>query len=294
MTPNEWKQGGEFIELRGRRIFVRQAGTGEALVCLHGFPSASWEWHKLWPELTRHHRAIAPDFLGFGWSDKPARHRYSLLDQADLVESLMRHTDVESVHLLAHDFGDTVAQELLARDLGRRREDRPGLRIRSICLLNGGIFPEAIRMLRVQKLLGARVGPLVAHLMNERRFGRTLDRISGPYTRPTRDEIHGYWTLATANGGRRVIPKIAGYQRERTRRRARWANALTGTDAIPKRLVIGDADPVSGLAMLERYRELVPDADTVRLKDIGHSPHFEAPSRVFEAWDTFMKQNGMR
>lgn len=294
MTPNEWKADGEFLELRGHRIFCRQGGSGEAVVCLHGFPAASWEWHKLWPELTRNHRVIAPDFLGFGWSEKPATRDYSILDQADLVESLIRHLDVDAVHLLAHDYGDTVAQELLARDLGRRREDRPGLRIRSVCLLNGGIFPEAIRMLPIQKLLASRLGPLVAHFTNEKRFARTIDRISGPYTRPTRDEVRGYWTLLTANGGRRAIPRIARYQRERENRRDRWVNALTRADAVPVRLIIGAADPVSGVAMLERHRELVPDADTVRLEDIGHSPHFEAPSRVLEAWDSFMRDNGMR
>ena len=58
---------------------------------------------------------LAPDFLGFGASEKPADHRYSLLEQADLVEARVgAHRRAETI-LVAHDYGVSVAQELLAR-----------------------------------------------------------------------------------------------------------------------------------------------------------------------------------
>lgn len=81
----------------------------------HGFPTASWDWHKLWPEFVKHYRVIALDMIGFGFSDKPINYHYSIGDQADLQQALLTSLGISSIHLLAHDYGDTVAQELLAR-----------------------------------------------------------------------------------------------------------------------------------------------------------------------------------
>ena len=62
---------------------------------------------------------------GFGFSDKPrglTPSPYSIYTYADVVESLLEHLDVSAVHVLAHDIGDTVAQELLARHISRHTE----------------------------------------------------------------------------------------------------------------------------------------------------------------------------
>ena len=86
MTLDTWRETGEFSQHRGHRIFYRDAGSGEAVVCIHGFPTASWDWHRVWPRLCEEFRLIAPDMLGFGFSDKPAGYGYSIHDQADLIE----------------------------------------------------------------------------------------------------------------------------------------------------------------------------------------------------------------
>ena len=62
---------------------------------------------------------------GFGFSDKPRGldpSPYSIYRYADVVESLLEHLDVTAVHVLAHDIGDTVAQELMARHISRQSE----------------------------------------------------------------------------------------------------------------------------------------------------------------------------
>src|SRR3546814_20597168 len=88
------------------------------LLCRHGFPTASWDWHRLWPALTATRRVIALDFLGYGFSSKPEHHTYSAAEQADIVLALMQELGVRQAHVLAHDFGDSVAQGLLAREIG--------------------------------------------------------------------------------------------------------------------------------------------------------------------------------
>ena len=113
----EWRSVGQFFEYRGHRIFWREAGRADApvLLLIHGFPTASWDWEALWPELGERYRVLALDMIGFGFSDKPMQYGYSIVDQADLQETLLRLRDVAEYHVLAHDYGDSVAQELIAR-----------------------------------------------------------------------------------------------------------------------------------------------------------------------------------
>ncbi len=95
-----------------------------ALILLHGFPSSSYDFRELMP-LLGDHALLTFDFLGFGLSDKPAGHDYSLFGQADLVEELVRrHLPERSVFLVAHDMGTSVATELMARDLDGSGSDR--------------------------------------------------------------------------------------------------------------------------------------------------------------------------
>jgi len=61
------------------------------------------------------HQLLIPDLLGFGDSDKPAGHQYTLVEQADLIEALWHHFGIDHSALIAHDIGGSVAQELLAR-----------------------------------------------------------------------------------------------------------------------------------------------------------------------------------
>src|SRR4051812_44777381 len=94
-----WEQDGERIELGGRRIFVRgRPGDGPPLLLLHGFPTASSDSRRLLDALPGR-AAVALDFLGFGLSDKPRDHDYSLREQADLPEQVAPD---EPVVVVAH------------------------------------------------------------------------------------------------------------------------------------------------------------------------------------------------
>ena len=108
---------------------------------VHGFPTSSWDWQKVWDALSHSYQLIAPDLIGFGYSDKPSGYPYSMFDQADLIEQLLTHLGILNYDILAHDVGDTVAQELLARQWERKAAN-----IRSCCLLNGGLLEYAQQM----------------------------------------------------------------------------------------------------------------------------------------------------
>lgn len=289
MTLDEWREAGGEFRFRGRRIFYAGEGVGrhgEALVLIHGFPTASWDWHRVWAPLADHFRLVAPDMLGFGFSEKPAEHVYSISEQADLHEDLLDLLAVERVHLLAHDYGDTVAQEWLARVVeGSARQE-----VRSICFLNGGLFPEAHRARFVQKLLAGPLGPWLARFSSERSFGRGLAAVFGKRTQPSRAEMHDFWRLVEHGGGHLILPRLLRYLEERVANRARWVGALE-TSPIPLRFVNGALDPVSGAHMLVRYRAVVHDADYVSLDAVGHYPQVEDPDGVLRAYFGFLRRH---
>ncbi|NWZ23358.1 MEST protein, partial [Asarcornis scutulata] len=106
-------------------------GSSDVVVLLHGFPTSSYDWSKIWEGLTlRFRRVVALDFVGFGFSDKPRPHRYSIFEQASIVEGLLRHLGLHrsGINLVSHDYGDTVAQELLHRSQ-KPLWDRPPCRV---------------------------------------------------------------------------------------------------------------------------------------------------------------------
>lgn len=281
ISPDRWRAGGDTFTWRGRSIFFRVAGAGAPLLLVHGFPTASWDWAPLWDRLAARRRLLALDMLGYGFSDKP-RTRYTIAAQADLQEALLAREGVERYAILAHDYGDTVAQELLAR----QRAGTAAARIEKVCLLNGGLFPEAHRALLTQKLLASPLGPVVARLSSYRTFAASMRRIWGA-TPPAEEELRAMWSLVTAGGGLAVMPRLIGYLEERRRMRERWVGALVEAE-VPLRFVDGLADPISGAHMAERYRALVPRPDVVELPGIGHYPQLEAPRAVGDAVEAFL------
>lgn len=277
-----WIKVGQFESLAGQQIFCRvQAAPGrEPLLLLHGFPTASYDWHPLWDALAARYSLYAFDMLGFGLSAKPRDHDYPIGTQADLCVALLLRHGVRRPHVIAHDYGVTVAQELLARELEGR------LGIASVCFLNGGLFPETHRARPIQKALAHRVfGPLLAQAITYGAFKRTMHRIGG--TRPPSDrDLRDLWSLQVRNGGRRALARCLNYMEQRRQNRARWVGALIDS-SVPRRLLCGALDPVSGRHLADRYRELVPQPDVVLFDELGHYPQLEAPAQVLAAYLQF-------
>ncbi len=277
----EWRAAGRFVDLLGHRIFVRDSAFDQpparawpVLVLIHGFPTASWDWSPLWEPLGQRFRLVTMDLLGFGFSSKPRGHNYSIAEQADLVEGVLQGCGVESFHMLSHDYGDTVAQELLARDNARAQR-----RISSAILLNGGLFPETHRPVLIQRLLLTPAGPLLGLAFNRAKFERSMTEIFGPETPPSRDDLDAFWALIRENGGHRLMHRLIGYIPERQANRQRWVGALVDA-RCPLALINGSADPISGAHMVARWREVVGKGAIVELPGIGHYPQVEAPDAV--------------
>uniref|UniRef100_A0A7N4NUI3 Mesoderm specific transcript n=1 Tax=Sarcophilus harrisii TaxID=9305 RepID=A0A7N4NUI3_SARHA len=232
-------------------------GSSEIVVLLHGFPTSSYDWCKIWEGLTqRFHRVIALDFLGFGFSDKPRPHNYSIFEQASIVEGLLGHLGLQNqrINLLSHDYGDTVAQELLYR----YKHNRTGrVLINSLCLSNGGIFPETHHPTLLQKLLkdGGLISPILTRLMNFFFFARGL----------------------------------LEYINQRKKHRDRWVGALASM-AVPLHFIYGPLDPVNPHPeFMNLYRKMLPQSTVSILDDhISHYPQLEDPMGFLNAYLNFI------
>jgi 2-hydroxymuconate-semialdehyde hydrolase len=100
----------------GGILAYHDAGEGAAVLLLHGFPTSSWQWRRLFPMLSTRFRPIAPDLLGSGASDAPTDLRLDPAAQAGYVRELLDHLGVERVAVVGQGTGGAVAQHLALED----------------------------------------------------------------------------------------------------------------------------------------------------------------------------------
>ena len=290
LTFDNYQKQANFSELCGHRIAHWQSldfhlnPDKETILFIHGFPSAAWDWHFQWKHLAGQYRLLSLDLLGFGLSDKPLDHQYSLVEQADIVQALLSHQGVKKYHVLAHDYGDSVAQELLSR----QDDIDNAAKILSICFLNGGLFSSHHRPLFTQKLLKSRFGGLASHFMNKASLSRGFNKIFAINSQPSAHEIDTLWQLIEHNNGKRVMPKLLSYIDERSQHGTRWIESMISTE-VPLYFINGVHDPISGQHMLDHYIEIIPDPRTTAL-DVGHYPQLEAPEKVLSLYRSFLTE----
>jgi pimeloyl-ACP methyl ester carboxylesterase len=270
-----WQARGQLVDVFGRRLFMRTAtGQGPLLLFLHGYPSSSYDWRHLLDLLPQNEFACF-DFLGFGLSEKPRDHVYSLFEQADLVEGIVGRLDTDHVVLVAHDMGTSVATELLARDI----EGRLPFGLRSVLLLNGSMVLERASLTSSQKVLRSRFGALAARLSNERSFRAQFGRLFSPDHPLSREEAADQWALLAHGGGNRILHRLTYYLHERVTHAERWHGALRDWGGELE-LAWGMRDPVSTGAVLDAVIGLRPHARVTRFAELGHYPQLEAPEAV--------------
>ena len=268
------------------RIAWWMRGQGRPLLLIHGFPTCSYDWSRIWPGLVESgFNPIALDMLGFGLSDKPAQHRYDLMQQADLHVQLMQALEVEACDVLAHDYGVSIAQELLAR----QNRGRLDFRISSISFLNGGLFPDQHRARFIQRLLNSPLGPVLSQLLTRDRFAKSFSSVFGAETQPDIAELDAFWTLLCEHEGHRIGHLLIRYIEDRKQHAQRWSQSLIEAGDTRLRLINGLQDPVSGAHLATAYEQRVPDADIVRLAGAGHYPQWETPDAVLAALRAFIQ-----
>ena len=268
-----WRERGAEETVQGRRIHVfRREGRAPLLLLLHGFPSSSYDWRLLLEE-EREQAVLAFDCLGFGLSEKPRDHDYTLAEQADIAEELIRrHHRTTPVFIVGHDMGTSVATELMARDLEGGLE----MDLRGALLFNGSMIQAAASPTIAQRLLRGPLGPLTARLSSERFFRHQFGSVFSPEHPLSDEEAADQWSLICEGGGRTLGHRLISYMDERERKADRWHGALRDWTP-PLHLAWGMADPVATSRVLDGVRALRPHAPLTQFPELGHYPQIEEP-----------------
>lgn len=295
----KWFTRGEYFNYRNNKIFYVYEKMEEdslvkpVVVFLHGFPTSSYDFMKIWNQFlatsddqlanmkTKANSLLAFDYLGYGFSDKPQYYNYSIFDMADMVERLVLHLKIESVVLVAHDVGDSVAQEILRRDNLKNNH----YKVEKCILMNGGIMTDIYKPVLAQ------------YIMRNEYFGQILfsnfffryfifknrfSQLFGEFKQPSEMEMYDmYLGIKYKDGNERLYQTIE-YMKEREEYGSIWYDALNET-AMPVHFIYGPADPINPRDKFpSKLREELPRVKLAVLSEmIGHYPHFEDSYTVF-------------
>lgn len=255
------------------KVFLRSGpGQDPTVLLLHGYPSSSFDFRAVIPHLAGQ-AWLTLDFLGFGLSDKPRPHRYSLLQQADLVQRVVAHAATGPVVVLAHDMGTSVTTELLARDL----DGRLPFDLHRAVLSNGSVILERASLRPIQQVLRSPLGPIAARMITRGGFTRGFGKLFSSQHPLSPDEADAQWELLSYNHGHRIPHLLISYLQERVKYAQRWHGAVRDWPK-PLGFVWGLDDPVATTNVLDGLRELRPQAAVVELPGLGHYPQLEDPA----------------
>lgn len=288
---NEWKNGGKSIDFRGMEVFCRATSGGEPILLIHGYPYNSYDWHRVWRLFPSDLSPLAFDLPGLGFSSKPRDIVYDFDLWSDAAGRVASEFGVRECHVVAHDLGDSVAQELLAR----HEEGSLGFGIKSLALLNGGLFPDVYRPRLIQRLLSKSpepIGRFVSRNLPRTAVERATLEVFGERVRPDAELLDDFWEILNHNEGKAITHLIGRAVFLKDLYQDRWLGAMRRT-SVPFCFINGPADPNSGMHMARRFAELFPTSQLILLADdIGHWPQLEDPDGVATAIREFVAKIG--
>lgn len=252
-------EGATFVEVDGVHVHYRDVGQGPAVVLIHGYSASIELWRPVQDALAAHHRVIAIDLKGFGWTSRPPGD-YSPGAQARLVWGVLDQLGVDDVAVVGHSWGSSVA---LAMTL-----DQPA-RVRRVALYAAYVFeaqvPSFLRWARLDGFGEAlfamyyreRIEDRVGLAYHDQRFvtQARVEHVEQELRRPGAVAA----ALAAARGQRFV-------GQERRYREIRQ----------PALLLWGDDDLVTPVRFGQQLARVLPGAELVVYPACGHIPMVEA------------------
>ena len=278
-TPTRtWLASGRHVNVDGHRVFTYERGRGPSIVFIHGFPTSGFDWRDTIAKLSDDFHCIAFDQLAYGLSDKPRRWSYSLFQQADILEGLLKNLGVNAAHVVSHDVGTSLHTELLAR----QAEGTLSFTMRAATFLNGSMIKSMASLTEFQKNMEVPSRIPEARKLLAQMLPGYVDSLKQLMARPERlsaaDETVMREIMAYQDGHLN-IPSVYSYVRERYIHTDTWLDAISKT-RVPIQIVWAAADPVAVVAMGRALAGKVPQAKYSELSGVGHFTPIEAPDEV--------------
>jgi len=230
------RAAGREFAAAGVRSFVREAGDGDPVVCLHGVPSSSFLYRKVLDELAaRGLRGVAFDLPGLGLAERPDGFDYTWTGHGRWSRTAVDALGLDGFHLVVHDIGGPVGFELAAAVPDR---------VRSITVLNALVEVDGFkRPWSMEPFARRGVGKIYLATMAKPLFLRlmALQGIGNMAATP-KEEIYAYVDLLKRrDGGRHFLQIMRGF--ERTPEKAALYRSTLRDVPYPVQIVWGADDP---------------------------------------------------
>jgi pimeloyl-ACP methyl ester carboxylesterase len=272
-----------FVTIDGARMRYLQAGSGPALILLHGLMGYSFSWRFTIPVLSQHATVYALDQLGTGFSDRPAQLDCRLCSIAERVLKFLDAIGVSSFDLLGTSHGGAVA--MMAASMCARR---PDLHLRKLILV-APVNPWSPHGRRLAPFLGSPLGStLFLRIVNYMRwtFPYWLARLYGDSTRIPPGTLEGYEAPVSIPGS---FEYAVGIVHHWTNDLRELEQAIPKLPDIPTLLIWGSADPAVYAQSAEQLRRHFKQCELVVYPGVGHLPYEEVPEQFNATVLDFLK-----
>jgi len=271
----------------GVRLHYVDEGEGEPIVLLHGNPTWSYLYRRFIPPLSESHRCLAPDYMGFGRSDKPLDRPYALAKHIENLTALLNHLELSDITLVMQDWGGPIGLGFAV--------DHPE-RVKRLVILNTWAFrlPEGTRLAPLLELFRQpHVGEAMVQGLNLFVEGflpagiyqqERLNDIMPAYRAPFPDWNSRIGTLRFP----RDIP--VGDVHPSTPTMGHIQDNL-GKLRVPTIIIWGMHDPAIPSALIEAWTAVYPHAEVHRLQTASHFLQEDEPEEIVSLIQGFLKKN---
>ncbi len=277
---NDYPFAARYFQTSAGRMHYVDEGSGSPIVMVHGTPTWSYLYRDLIRKLSRTHRVIAADNLGFGLSDKPEHWSGTPRDHAQNLELLIGHLGLRDITLVVHDFGGPIGLSYAVEH--PEHVARLVLFNTWMWSLRGNSMIE-----KGSKLLGGKIGRFLYTRMNFspryllKRFYGNTDKLT--------PEIHRHYLAPFGSPSERMGTWIFAKELIGS---SDWFNQLwerrQRIEAIPALLLWGMNDPSFNRTALERWKGLFINATVVEFPDAGHVVQEESPEQAAAEVEKFI------
>jgi pimeloyl-ACP methyl ester carboxylesterase len=277
--------GDNWIEVGKLTWFYREAlplnsSDRVPVVLLHGIPAQSYSWRKILPTLANQgFRAIAPDWIGSGFSAQPDRRDFAYTPEAFLeaLEAFLQAMNIERFTLVVQGFLGSVGLQYALR----HPEQIDRLAILNAPLTTAAKLPWKLRQLGI---------PLVGDMMTQDPLlvDRALEGAGGYRVEDADLDIYRRPFLRSSDAGRALLATIQNLQLQQV-----TAEIEAGFQQWKQPILVawGMRDPWLRLDIAKQFTHALPDAELVELEEVGHYPQEDWHEKVSDALLPFLRRH---
>lgn len=274
------RSGEHLIRIDNHAVHAEQAGQGEFVLLLHGFGASTYSWRKVMPKLAEHHRVVAFDLYGFGWTERPEEWgRYTRDGQVELILALMDVLEIDRAHIVGHSYGGSIGMALAA--------DHPE-RVRSLVLVDAAAIDYPMKRRKWFAAVALFNWVYVRGLLlRTSTVERVVHQVYHDDALVTDELVRGYLDRLCVEGAavgyRGLTRPLPSSQRPRDDIRYEDLD-------IPILVLWGAQDQLITAEVGRQHTEQFPNARFVAIDGAGHAPMEEKPAEFLAAVSAFFEE----